>query len=695
MKVVDIKIDIKKIFLFTVVFLFALEIFAQQNLEDTARGENDTMRSANSGFAEEEFRRGVQSYYRGAYIESINLFENALSYLPGENLILDWLGKSYYKAGLEGAALSQWNYALNNNYGGILLQNKIEIVSERRLTDIDYDFKEHYTALGSFPNSNGNNLIYSQPISSLPCNDGSIWVVAYGSNEILQFDVNGLVTKRSRGPLNGFDRPTDIIRLRDGNLLVCESAGDRLSVLNENGQFIKYIGEKGRGIGQFVGPQYLAQDSLGNIYVTDFGNSRVCVFDEQGNGLFYFGNKTANFKGFKSPTGIAIVNDRIFVADSVNGEIYEFDRAGNYISLLVDEKTFARPECIKTFGDYLILTDSNRVVCVDTSSGSVYENARTGKSGTNITSAVPDRNGNIIVTDFKSNEIYIMAKMSELVGGFFVQIEKVIADNFPTVILEVKVENRKRQSIVGLKSENFLITEGKRPVAEMEFLGCANYNDFADITFLIDRNLDMQNYENQVNVAIQEISASMNNQGTVQIISAGKIPIIEYKGNPASLREFSVGSLNAPYSSYIDLDQSMRLAANNLINGEKKRAVIYITSGNVSEDGIKDYGLSDISAYYNNNSISFNTVMLSQKEIAPEISYLTQNTNGSQYFIYREEGLSQIISDIINIPIGLYQFRYTSTLPTEFGRRYLPVEIETYLLNRSGRDESGYFAPLQ
>ena len=51
--------------------------------------------------------------------------------------------------------------------------------------------------------------------------------------------------------------------------------------------------------------------------------------------------------------------------------------------------------------------------------------------------------------------------------------------------------------------------------------------------------------------------------------------------------------------------------------------------------------------------------------------------------------------DITGIPSGLYQLKYTSSLQTEYGRKYLPVEVEAYLLNRSGRDETGYFAPLQ
>ena len=53
------------------------------------------------------------------------------------------------------------------------------------------------------------------------------------------------------------------------------------------------------------------------------------------------------------------------------------------------------------------------------------------------------------------------------------------------------------------------------------------------------------------------------------------------------------------------------------------------------------------------------------------------------------------MDDIINIPSGLYTFSYTSSLSTNFGRDYLPVEIETYLLNRSGRAETGYYSALQ
>ncbi|MBP5465274.1 MAG: hypothetical protein J6Y13_08920, partial [Treponema sp.] len=452
---------------------------------------------------------------------------------------------------------------------------------------------------------------------------------------------------------------------------------------------------RGRGVGQVVGPLYLAQDYLERIYVTDYGNRRVDVFDKDGEPVFFFGGANGDFAGLKGPTGIAVTDERVFVADDQMGNIYEFDRAGNYQGILVEDGTLKKPESMKCWGNYLIIADLNRVMTVDVFSGAAYENTTTGNGTTQITSAVPDKNGNLIVTDFKANEIYVMSKMSELIGGFFVQIQRVHSDSFPKVTLELKVENRKRQPIVGLGEGNFLITEGKRPVADMQLLGSANGNTAADITLLIDRSYQMRDYEEQVNTAVREVAASMQGRGSVKIVSAASVPTTEFTGSPADLSNFSVRSLKADYAADCEIDTAMRLSANSLINAEQKRAVIYITAGGVNDQAFSRYSLSDLAAFMNNNSVSFNTILMNNAAPASEIQYITDNTMGESYYVYRPEGLSAVMKDIIALPSGVYTLSYTSSLGTDFGRRYLPVEVEAYLLSRSGRDETGYFAPLQ
>ncbi|MBR5866754.1 MAG: hypothetical protein IKZ04_02475, partial [Spirochaetaceae bacterium] len=631
-----------------------------------------------------------------SFNEAILMFENALSFLPKENLILDWLAKSYYRAGLEGTALQHWQFASETGYGGLLLSNKIEIIKDRRIIGEPKISSMRYVEAGSYPGVFNGEFIYSQPASLLPNKDGTNWVIAYGSNELLLVDLNGFVIDRIRGPLRGFDRPMDIIRCPNGNLLVSEYSGDRISLLNSRGRYIKSFGSKGVGSGQLVGPQYLALDSSENIYVTDFGNARVVVFDKDGNGLFSFGKKTADFTGFKAPTGIAVYNDIVYVADAGTGSIYSFDRAGNYTGILVPEKTFNRPEAMRLSGDYLIVSDTNRICTVDMATGSVFENARTGSAPSRVLCSVPDINGNLMVSDFKSNEVYVMSKMNELVGGLFVQVEKINADKFPFVELEVKVENRQRQPIVGLKAENFYLTEDKRPVTAQRLVGSASKNEICDVIIVIDRSLDTAYCAEAIETAVLEIATAMDGKGTLSIISAGQIPTKEYSGSPAKLGAFTYEALKTPVSSECATDLAIRLAANTLINGEKKRAIVYLTGENkVSSNAFSTYTLSQMSSYLNNNSIAFYTVNLAQGSLPEEIQFITNSTNGDISYVYRPEGISGIIDDIIEMPNGTYKLTYTSSLPTNFGRAYLPLEIEAYLLNRSGRDETGYFAPLE
>lgn len=639
------------------------------------------------GFAEEEFRRGVQAFYRGSFNDAILQFEKALSYLPEEGLILEWLGKAYYRAGLESAAIQQWEFALDQGHGGQLLQNTIEIIKGRRALENDFSVDERYVEVGDFFGSSNETVYFGQPVGIVTNSDGSFWVSAYSTNELIQFDVNGTIIDRKRGPINGFDGPMDIEKTHDNKILVSEFNGDRVSVLDENGNYLFSFGEKGRGLGQFLGPQYIAVDSNHNIFVTDYGNARVSVFDGEGRPLFYFGN-------FTSPTGIAILDDFVYIVDSVVGNIYCYDNAGNFVEMVVQDHSFAKPESITVIDDFLVITDSNKIYAVSVENGIIWEIANAGNSPLRLTSANLDSNSNLIATDFQGNQVYVLSKMSELIGGLYVEIVRVNADKFPQVAMEVKVENRRREPVVGLKDVNFLVTENKYNVTNQKLTGAASHNDVCDITIIIDRNISMKQYEAEVTQAVKEIAKSMNGKGTLRIISDGAIPGSELVVNPSSVTNFQISKLKTGYTSKTSTDLAIRLACNELINAELKRGIIYITNGDDSAD-MKNYSLTDLTNYMNNNEISFSVVSVENGGVSSEIQYLVDNSKGFSYYIYRPEGISSITEDILGVSSGVYTFTYTSSLSTNFGREFLPVEVEVYLLNRSGRAETGYYAPLE
>lgn len=672
----------KRFFCFGIIFsLFFMPLFSEPSAGDRA-------------LAGDEFRRGVHAYYRGAFNDAVMVFEKALSYIPGEPLILDWLGKAYYRTGVEGAALQQWQFASDAGYGNILLRNRMEVVRERRTIRPAFDESARFVESTLIPAKNGSDILFRQPVSVVALADGSFWVTAYGSNEILHFDVNGVILRRVQGSITGFDRPFDLIRLPNGNMLVSEVAADRISRLSADGGFISSFGKKGRGEGEFVGPQYMAVDASGNIFVTDYGNSRVVVFTGEGEPLFTFGKKTGLFSGFTAPGGIAILEDRVFVADTIKGSLHIFDTAGNFLETLLPEGSVVQSESIRVWNGYLLVSALNRISMIDPGTGASFDIAQLGNAPVRITGAVPDVNGNLILTDYKGNAVQIVTRMSDLVGGMFVQIERVYSDKFPQITLEIRVEDRNRNPVVGLKSNNFLITEEKRPVSGMKLTGSAFLEESCDITILIDRSVNSDRYMSEIRTAISEIAASMKGKGTLRLVSAGKIPVQEGSGSPDT-GKYSALRLKAPSSSAWAFDLALRLSVNDLVNASKKRAVVYLCAGEISDTSFQRYGLNDLAAYLNNNGVIFSIVNLTKNALPAELRYLSANSGGKSYYVFRNEGLSSVVKDILAAPNGSYILTYTSVLPTDFGRAYLPVEVETYLLNRSGRDETGYFAPLQ
>ncbi len=670
----------------------ALNSYAQTNAADELVLSRPT--TADGIQAEEEFRRGVQAFNRGSFNESILLFEKALSFFPGQPIILEWLGRAYYRSGVEGSALQQWQFALDAGADNLLLRNRIEVVRERRtIRPIEAQGERFVEAAVISPLVDKTRL-FSQPLSVVTMDDGTFWAVAYGTNEMLRFDVNGLIVQRTRGPLGGLDRPFDVIRLANGNLLVSEFAADRISLLSSQGNYISSFGTKGRAVGQLLGPQYLAEDNFGTIFVTDFGNARIAAFDASGKGLFYFGEKSDTFPGLLSPSGIACFAERLYVADSLRGALHVFDTSGNFIETLLPEGSLYFAEAVRVWKDSLIISAKNRVVRVDPYTGAQYDLASLGNIPSRITCAVPDINGNLVLADYRGNKLQILTRMSDLAGGMFVQIERVNADNFPNVSVEVRVEDRNRNPVSGLKAANFLVTESDRPVSAMKLAGSAYLNDVCDITVIVDRSPRAASYVSEIRTAIAEIAAAMNGKGTLRLVSAGAVPLLEGSGNP-STGSWTAMNLRSPLSSAWALDMGLRLAVNDLVNAEKKRAVIFLSAGELGSQAFSRYGLNDLAAYMNNNGVLFSTIYLGQGAALDELEYLSQRTGGKSAYIYRREGLSSLVADILAAPNGSYLLTFTSALSTEFGKAYLKVEVETYLMNRSGRDETGYFAPLQ
>ena len=650
-----------------------------------------------------EFRIGVQAYYRFSYNEAIRSFERALSLRPGEPLILDWLGKAYYRSGMENTAFRAWESAVAG-YGtttgnGILAASRLQTLRNRRNPGPVADDDVRYVESGKYPNKNNDTVLYRQPVSVLPENDGTAWVTAYGSNELIKIDVNGIIRDRQRGPINGFDRPYDLVRGAEGNIFISEFRGNRVSVLSPSGDWLYYIGSTGQGPGQFVGPQNLTIDEEGYLYVVDYGNRRISKFDPSGSFIMSFGTRSSFFQGFVSPTGIAARDGRVFAADSILKQIFVFDKNGSYLGPLLNE-TLSSPESLRFLSDgRLLAVDANRILLIDPDTAIVRElGVLRNASRVRITGADMDRNGNILAADFSSGEVVILTRIDDMAAGLFVDINRVVTDSFPVITVEVEVTDRLRRPVTGLDGRNFLLSEGGLAASGQNFLSAAYHSTYTDVSVLIERSPSTLSLRDDLAVALRDINEAAGK--VVSVVSAGTEPMKENIASDSGITTAAMLAAAArgnpsSYSSMWRFDMGLRLAATDILPGEKKRAVIFIGSGALGEFAYEQYSLSELAAYLTNNNVAFYAVIAGGGLPGGEILYLCEETGGKVLSLYRNEGIIPEIKKLAEEPSGSYVLSFRSLLDTDFGRAYLPLEAEVYLMERSGRDSTGYFPPLE
>lgn len=121
-------------------------------------------------------------------------------------------------------------------------------------------------------------------------------------------------------PPQALNQPNSIVVATNGDIFIAEGHGgqtpgaapdtvSRISKFSKDGVFIKSFGKLGTAPGEFRLPHDLTMDPQGRLFVADRGNHRIQIFDQDGG---YLGE----WKQFSRPSGIAIRDGLVYVADS-------------------------------------------------------------------------------------------------------------------------------------------------------------------------------------------------------------------------------------------------------------------------------------------------------------------------------------------------------------------------------------------
>jgi hypothetical protein len=189
----------------------------------------------------------------------------------------------------------------------------------------------------------------------------NVWVVDEGSNMVMRFSPQGLVTlvlgrkdeaidylerfleeaRHTDAAANStvgagagrggtFARPTDVTWDTDGNIFVADGYDNsRVAKFTKDGDFVKSIGSRGPAAGQFNTPHTIASDAKGNIYVGDRGNQRIQVFDPDLNPVRIISNVRAPWAVCITPPNPQ--GQQFLYSADAGGKIYKEDLEGHML----------------------------------------------------------------------------------------------------------------------------------------------------------------------------------------------------------------------------------------------------------------------------------------------------------------------------------------------------------------------------
>lgn len=653
--------------------------------------------------ADDHFRLGVNAFHSGFYNKAYLSFETAISIKPEIQLYSYWLAEAYYRNGYNSAATKIWQQLIEQGYEVDLLTSRVE-QTRRMLAPMPSLQNQNFTLSMEIFGKRDGVYHFAGPVAIAPDRKGGIWISSYLTGELQYYNANAQMLFNYKNGVLPYNRIFDFFVFGENEFYASEMGADR--ILHFNNSFLNptTFGTKGRKENQFNGPQFIAIDSSGYLYISDVGNSRVAKYTKEGSEILTFGGATKNFVGLRMPTGIACINDMVFVADRRDKVIYIFDQSGNYLGE-TGRGLFLAPEGISVISPKeLLVADTSRVVLFDLELESIHLISDFSGLAKKVVNAKVDLNGNIVASDFTKNSIYYLTDKSLIYSGLYVQVEAITATNFPKVVVDFSVKDSLGRPFCGLDKNNFLLVENKAMVSNPTLRYADVESNEVSVAILMDRSKAVLSSRKQVEEAMQAIFSQLVKGDQFYLISEDEQPILQdqiylqSKKDIPKIEDFlaSIFDPKTPADENGRFDLALRESVNRLLPHRGKKAVIYLSDGELDKDDFLDYNLIRLENYLCNNQINFYFVQMVPTKGSGynELDYLVRKSGGETFSIFSPMGIRPLISSLRDSRNGRYVVEYTSKTPDNYGRDYIDLCIEVNHFNRTGRVLCGYFSPL-
>lgn len=656
--------------------------------------------------ARETFQKGVELASGYHYSASIDYFLESLTHDPDFALARRRLGQSLYFTGQIDEALNEWKILLEQgNYDPSLQLHMQSLRSFHVVPDPKWQY------LKTINSERGYRYKFPTFGGTLP--DNHIFVLAHDEDggNLIVLDSNGAYLENFRRLSGRLQTP--IAGAFDGETLwITDMAADIVHRVKINFEGVERVGfdviesfgTRGNDKLEFHGPAGICYNGE-HIFIVDQGNDRIQKISPQGEFVQEI-RQIRDRQNLSSPFGIACDANQIIITEPDMGRISAFDTFGNFTGY-IGEGLFNKPRHVSITEQYILIADEvNGVILIDRLKwkSMTLDRYRTGENIENVFyrpySSFIDRYGNLYVVDYGGHDIVQFVPEQFIYSNLEVWVERVYAKEFPHVGVWVSVKDQLGNYLTDLTSDNFTIEENGAQVGRLGTSYLKQFENQSRWIVLISKGAAMKNYQDSLNWVSDFFLSNLREKDLVKVLSYHDSVRADSEWTNSRLRIrqglSSVAQSDLTSDSVTATGQAVYQAIGELLPEVGRRALIWITDGNIRPGSMEDFNLARLENYARNNHIPIFVVSFENPDFPDwkhNREYLREfaRKTGGEYYSSQSPAMSEIEEKLRSVVEERYVLNYESNGDVDWKDQYMDIRVNVKFQGRTGMETSGYF----